>query len=170
MLIDRYENYSDIKDSILKGASFLTYNIGIRKSELLVEVASGDRLFNPFLVEQRLYRNGMPYTIPVIDESYFDEETFSISKEELNYLSGYVVGEFTTQTMNYYDTIETDVLADVLGSSWCSIMNGNYSDAFSCLQSAMSLVTLAKEETLETIRGNSNSREANSISSISLRV
>lgn len=161
MLSDRYEEYSAIKDSILKGAGFVTYNMAIRKSEELVSISTGDRLFNPFIVQQRLYRNGMPYTIPVLDESYFDYNTFSLSIEKLVYLSGYAIGEFSTQIMNYYDVVGDNLVDDIMASSWCSIMNGNYSDAFSCLQSVMSLLTLAKEETTESIRGNSNSRDNN---------
>jgi len=160
MLVDKFTHYSAVLDDIKKGAGFMTYGLNVARYNTSELISSYDRLFNPFSIYQRLYSGPLPYYIRTPDTENLDVYSFDYTDvDNIKYLSGYIVGSCTDLPIIYMDIDGTDLISDLLSSSFCSILDEDFSSAFMFLSTAQSMIGMAEEEVIEVPRGNSNRRD-----------
>jgi len=167
-----YNRYADVIDDVLQGVKLYNYNLYANKSNSFISFSIKDKipLFDWSKVFQPKAVGGMPYSLEVFNVNKFNDRTFVYDSNRLSYFSGYLVGDTDTQIVNMYDPSDTDItiIDDILTSSWFNLLDRNYSEANSYLQSAMSLIGMMQEETLDIPSGNRNTR-INKKNAINLR-
>ena len=172
MLSDNYTDYSDIQSDILIACNFVNHRLYYKTSTTSELVTANSRTSSPYTFVQRLYSKPLAFPLRIPMMEYLNEYTFTYDDNDddyVVYLSGYFMGDWTSVPVPYVDLTGSDLISDLIASSFFSLLQEDYSVSNAYLYSAQSMVGMAEEELVEMARGNINSRDDNKITGISLR-